>query len=870
MSAHDSLDTAREALLIRKNLLSEKMLNMIDVAIWSYDLFSLEITIASEALTRITGYPVEKFAKFKEWESLVHEEDIPHFLEWSLTIRQGVPDQCEYRIRHASGEARWIQARVMPVLNERGEVSRYDGVVIDISSRKAMEEELHRSEQRYKSLFEFHSDIICELDLDGNVIAINPTAERITGERLLGENANFSIDDVFGADNIQLLKGYFERVMQGSSQQFEMTSRHKNGDVFHWEMKKVPIRVNNQVEGAFVICKDVTSKKSIEKALADREEQYRLIADNMTDMMGVIDNRANILFASPSCAKVLGISESFPGTSVIDYIHPGDQDRLRNDMSEIIRQKSNRLMRYRIVHANGSYIHFEALGTPVFGDDGEVNRIVFVARDISEKAKIEKELVESQARYRHSEDRYRRLVELSPVGIAIFKEDEITYINPSGMKMVGAESCGMRRETDVVKEWVHPDYHDYVRERIAATLKNGYSPPGEYQILHRNGRVIDISMTAIYDPEAASIQLMFEDITLAKQSQRTLIESEFRHYRLQASLDRFSHDLFGVMKVSQLERRLLREVREVMKTNRVSLTEVEHNEDKLCEIIETTEGCYLKIGEIRGRSYLLCIHDKPATLQITSQRVWLQTIARYVGVLFDNFLMIEDLSRELEQIAIPQVAPTWLLRLLFNLTENERKRLSQDLHDAALQEQIIWYRKLDLLMADDSITEEIREQLGRISQGLLDVVYQIRLTCNELRPPLLKEEGLVSSLEALFDFTQLRTNYSILFEAAHYIHAISEDQLIGLYRVVQEMLANATKHSFATEVRIELSSQLDRVHLRYEDNGIGMDYRKVKDSYQSIGIYGMKERVRSMGGIIDFDSTMNNGLVISVSIPAQD
>ncbi|QMV41974.1 PAS domain S-box protein [Cohnella cholangitidis] len=869
MSSFNSLDTATREQLANKNRLLEQMISMIDAAIWSYDLLANKINFASEALTRITGYPLKKFMDVNDWITTVYPEDIPIFKKLSANIRQGIPDQREYRIWHANGEIRWLQVGIMPSLNADGEVTQFDGVIIDITDRKKMEDELHKSEQRYKSLFEYNSDVICELDLNGNVMDINPTAEKITGERLLGADANFSMDDVFGKDNIQLMTEYFQLALQGVSLTFEMTSRHKSGNVFHWEMKPVPIYVNHQITGAFVICKDITAKKSIEKALKDRETQYRMIADNMTDMLGMLDLEGNILFATPSCGKVLGLAEeSFRGKKLIDYLHPEDKDTLRREIAMLIETKRDRLMRYRILHADGAVLHLECMGTPVFCDGGNVRSIIALGRDITEKVKIEKALIESEERYRQSEERYRRLVELSPVAIATYKDGKITYINPSGMKMVGKEFHGDKIETDIIKDWVHPAYQKYATERMENTLLTGFTAPGEFQIIRTDGQVIDISMLSIYDSKSSSIQLMFEDITVRKQSQRKLIESEFRHYRLLTSLDRFSRDLFGVMKVSQLERRLVREVREVIKSNRVSLQEVEHNEDRLCEIIETDEGYHLKIGEIRGRSYLLCIDEKPASLQITTQRVWLQTIARYVSVLFDNFLLIEDLSRELEQSAAQQVGPTWLLRLLFNISENERKRLSQDLHDAALQEQIIWYRKLDLLMMDESITGDVREQLGQIAEGLLDVIHQIRITCNELRPPLLTEEGLTTSLEALFDFTQLRTNYCIQFDAADYDHTISDVLLIGLYRIVQELLANATKHSRATVVRIALSSGSDHIRLTYEDNGVGMDFGTMKDSYNRMGIHGMKERVRSMNGLIEFGSSKSNGLAVSITIPA--
>jgi len=174
------------------------------------------------------------------------------------------------------------------------------------------------------------------------------------------------------------------------------------------------------------------------------------------------------------------------------------------------------------------------------------------------------------------------------------------------------------------------------------------------------------------------------------------------------------------------------------------------------------------------------------------------------------------------------------------------------------------------LAGDGSLPPGIREQLETISQGLLDVVHQIRLTCNELRPPLLMEEGLVSALESLFDATQLRTNYRIAFEASRFDLALDDERILGLYRIVQELLANAAKHSSASEVRISLGSRDRRVRLEYEDNGIGMDPLGLDDSSPGgMGIYGMKERVRSMNGKIRFHASPGGGLAVAISVPAR-
>lgn len=275
----------------------------------------------------------------------------------------------------------------------------------------------------------------------------------------------------------------------------------------------------------------------------------------------------------------------------------------------------------------------------------------------------------------------------------------------------------------------------------------------------------------------------------------------------------------------------------------------------------------MKIGEFKGKSYLLCFNKQPQLLNITSKRVWLKTISRYVSVLYDNFRVIEDLTTELEQITTNKIAPPWLLRVLFNLSENERKRLSQDLHDSALQDQIIWYRKLEQLTTDQSVPHNLQDQLRLITQGLLDVIYQIRITCNELRPPMLKEAGLVCSLEALFKFTQLHSNYLIHFESSDFRHNINDNLSIGIYRIFQELLANATKHSHASRVQFILSSYLDSIRMSYVDDGVGVDYSRIQDTFTHMGVYGIKERVRSMDGKIAFHSSPKNGLSVSIFIP---
>ncbi|MNO27426.1 Sensor histidine kinase ComP [compost metagenome] len=851
--------------------LYQQMFSNLDVAIWSYDYVAKKVLFISDAVLNITGYTVEQAKEDDFWHRIAHKEEDPLIQEFLSTAQQGIPKLSEYRIIHASGESRWIQVRIIPSLDESQTVVRLDGVLADITERKLMKEALLKSEQRYKSLFDYNSDVVCEVNLQGDILAINSAAEQITGDSLSMVGENLPIMNLFGVENVSRMSDYFERTVRGSAQQYVVTSSRKDGTVSHWSMKNIPIYVNRHIIGAFVVARDITSTVEVEQKLAQREAEYRLIINNMKDMMGVLDQKGNFIVASPSCETLLGIPVGLiKDTTILEYIDPDEQESLREQISNIFRTKASKMFYNRFIHAKGCILNLECLATPVLGEDGEVVSIVIVARDITERVQMEREL-------RESEELNQQLIKMSPEAVVLHSDYKFVYVNFSCLGLFGVcdESQLIGKN---IFNWAHPEYLPLAKERMQEIYKEPYKilVPIEQKVVRSDGTIIDVEVTAssiLHKGKVACISI-FRDISDRKKAdedrehaEQMIRESEERYFRLQMSLDQFSQDLFGVMKISHMEQRLLREVKDTLQVSNINLIEVESNYDNLCEIMDTELGYSLKIGESRGKSYLLSINEKTPLLEISSIRVWLETITRYVSVLFDHFLLIENLTKDLELAASKHVAPTWLLRFIFNLSENERKRLAQDLHDSALQEQIIWYRRLDLLLGEKSIHGEHREQLGQIAEGLLDVIYQLRIICNELRPPALINEGLISSLETLFEFTQLRTNYQILFESEAFTHKLNDEVLIGLYRIVQELLANAAKHSFATEVHIILASEGKLIHLDYKDNGIGMSLLG-EDSLKSMGIYGMKERVRSMDGSIVFRSPDKKGLAVNISIPA--
>lgn len=893
MENQKRLGMLNEELLESKQQL-QTVFNNIDVAVWCYDGRSQKIPYTSKGMKKITGYPSEQFIDRESWKTIIHPDDVSIFEASSRDNRNGISRISEYRIIHADGHIRWVQNRITSTMDESGNLIRLDGVIIDITSRKKTEEALDRSEQRYKSLFEYNSDVICEMDLNGTILDVNPIGERITGQPAFEEDKMISWLDFFHAEDIQRAMEHFEKTKQGQPQNYEINTYHSNGKNVHWNVLTIPIYINDKIEGVFTIGGDITSKKMMEKALVESDAKNRLIVENIADLNGILDPDGTIRSAFKKGTGSYG--EGVVGASLFDFIHREDLDFVRKKFSELMETKINQLFQFRLVHTEGYSIFVECLAAPIINNDGEVESIAVVARDVTEKKQMEKELKES-------EELNRLLVELSPRAIVFHYDYKCMYVNPAALVFLGVSSL-----EDIIGrpifDFIHPDFQKMANSHLKGVYEQQTGTSLlELKMIRKDQTVIDVEaiVTPIsYMGKNAGFSLI-RDVTKQKKmeeernrAEQKIRESEERYSCLQTSLDRFSHDLFGIMKVSELNRRFVKEVQNVIKIKHVSVIEVQEDKTFITksgnsdlqqelqgdigtlpisnlpvnELIETLNGYVLKIGEISGKNYLLYIGGKPESLTFSSKKVWLKTVSRYINVLYDNFRLIEDLTKELDTITSNQIAPAWLLRLLFKLSENERKHLSQDLHDSALQEQIIWYRKLDHLSTDPLIPPQVQEQLQQIVQGLLDVIYQIRITCNELRPPMLKEEGLISSLEALFEFTQLRANYSIQFDKAQFYHTLTDDLLIGLYRIVQELLANATKHSGAAEVHITLASYPDRIKLVYRDDGIGMDVKGIEDSFSSMGVYGMKERVRSMDGKIDFHSLPNKGLTISISLPS--
>ncbi|KSW05286.1 histidine kinase [Bacillus velezensis] len=289
------------------------------------------------------------------------------------------------------------------------------------------------------------------------------------------------------------------------------------------------------------------------------------------------------------------------------------------------------------------------------------------------------------------------------------------------------------------------------------------------------------------------------------------------------------------------------------------------------KIIEINQGFLMKIGERGTSSYvLLCLSSINTPRLTMDETSWLKTLSFYTSVSMENVLQIEELMDHLQNLKQQGSNPVWLKKLMFTIEEKQRSDLARDLHDSVLQDLISLKRQCELFLADFKKEEpcqlEVQDKLHQMNEQMSDVILMTRETCHELRPQLLYDLGLVKAVSKLAAQQQECAPFHIRLNTGRFTAALDLDTQLNLYRIIQEFLSNAMKHSQANEVLIMLISIQNKVILHYEDDGVGCNQEKGGGQSMSMGLSGIKERVRALDGRMKIDTSEGNGFKADIEM----
>lgn len=195
--------------------------------------------------------------------------------------------------------------------------------------------------------------------------------------------------------------------------------------------------------------------------------------------------------------------------------------------------------------------------------------------------------------------------------------------------------------------------------------------------------------------------------------------------------------------------------------------------------------------------------------------------------------------------------------------ENERKRLSRELHDSLGQSLIGIKMRLESI-SENKINKAF-ETLAVVKDFVNKTIDEVRRMSNNLMPAVLSEFGLTTAINNICKQTADNSGINIYFEHQNISKDLPDKTIIYIFRIVQEALNNTVKHSNATEMNIMLMQEERYMILLIEDNGKGFDPNGQKS--QGNGLYNMRERVNLLQGTISIAPSLGKGLVINIKIP---
>ena len=210
-------------------------------------------------------------------------------------------------------------------------------------------------------------------------------------------------------------------------------------------------------------------------------------------------------------------------------------------------------------------------------------------------------------------------------------------------------------------------------------------------------------------------------------------------------------------------------------------------------------------------------------------------------------------SQLFSQLQSDQKMQRQLTQKLVSAQEEERLRVSRELHDDAGQGLTALKLSLELLKAD--LPPELtllHQQVGSAIGLTEDTMNRIRFLAQDLRPPGLDQNSLNDAIDRFCKDFSVRTNLPIEYVGTE-VTGLTEEATVSIYRCVQEALTNVVRHSNASHARVELRNGSDTISLTVEDDGKGLDMESNAES-TGLGLLGMTERLEILGGKLEIDS----------------
>jgi PAS domain S-box-containing protein len=606
---------------------------------------------------------------------------------------------------------------------------------------------------------------------------------------------------------------------------------------------------------------DITDRKLRQEELRKSEERLHLAVEAGRMFACDWDATTDVFEHSPEGSKILGVDHAtaLTGHQMLGLVHPEDREQFTAAAAEISPERPELRINHRIVRPDGTVIWVEWNSRGHFDERGKLVRIVGMVADITARKRAEESL-------RKSEEKFSKAFRQSPMALTITSANDHRYIDVNNSF---ERFAGWRREDLIGRTpfeiglWLDPQD----RDELIAFVQNEDSLhllEGRFRMRDGTIRTGLVGAELIELDGEQCVLAVGMDITEQKLAAEALRESE---NKLRLLLDSTAEAIYGI----DLEHRctfcntaclralgyhdadalLGKNMHHLIHHSHSDGTFFSQEECSISKVLRTGQGVNFDnevIWRANGTSF-------PAECWSYPQRKGQEVVGAVVA-----FIDITD--RKAAEVALASVS-----RRLIEAQEQERTRIARELHDDISQRLALLTIELErLLETSPDLPLETRSRMGELRNRSAELASDVQSLSHELHSSKLEYLGMAPAMRSLCHELSRQQRVEIVFSHDDIPSTVPKDIALCLFRVLQEALQNAVKHSGVRRFDVELRYASDAINLSVRDSGSGFD-RDDALKARGLGLISMTERMKLVGGRISIDSEPQRGTAIRASVP---